>query len=108
MFRITGGKGFHINFTNGITLSMQFGGGNYCDNRDIPMTVAVPREIECINAEVAVFRTKGDKKGCMGWLTEEAWKAVFKEDLGDDVAGYVSMDQWLQVFLWCMRHKKIR
>lgn len=33
-FYITGGKGFHIVFHNGWTLSVQFGPGNYCDNYD--------------------------------------------------------------------------
>ena len=31
-FKITGGKGFHITFENGYTVSVQFGGGSYCDN----------------------------------------------------------------------------
>jgi len=31
-FRITHNKGFHITFPNGLTLSTQFGGGNYCEN----------------------------------------------------------------------------
>lgn len=34
MFKITSGKGFHITFENGYTVSVQFGGGNYCDNYD--------------------------------------------------------------------------
>lgn len=108
MFRITCGRGFHIEFSNGITLSTQFGGGNYCNNHDLPVIGDRFKDTECVNAEVAVFKTKGDKRGCQGWLTKEAWKDVFKEDLGDDVAGYVSVDQWLQVFLWCMKHKKVR
>ena len=33
-FRITGGKGFHLTFANGYTVSVQFGPGNYCDNYD--------------------------------------------------------------------------
>jgi hypothetical protein len=32
MFKITGGKGFHITFENGWTVSVQFGPGNYADN----------------------------------------------------------------------------
>lgn len=32
MFRITDGKGFHITFENGYTVSVQFGMWNYCDN----------------------------------------------------------------------------
>lgn len=35
MFRITGKKGFHIQFENGWTVSVQFGPGNYCDNYDL-------------------------------------------------------------------------
>lgn len=32
MFKITGGKGFHMTFDNGWTASVQWGFGNYCDN----------------------------------------------------------------------------
>jgi hypothetical protein len=32
--KITDGKGFHITFANGYTVSVQFGPGNYCDNYD--------------------------------------------------------------------------
>lgn len=31
-FCVTDGKGFHITFVNGWTVSVQFGPGNYCDN----------------------------------------------------------------------------
>lgn len=34
-FSITDGKGFHIRFENGATVSVQFGYGNYCDNYDM-------------------------------------------------------------------------
>lgn len=34
MFRITRGKGFHVSFPNGYTVSVQFGPGNYCDHYD--------------------------------------------------------------------------
>lgn len=33
-FAITYGKGFHIKFDNGITVSVQFGPGSYCENYD--------------------------------------------------------------------------
>lgn len=32
MFKITHGKGFHITFENGYTVSVQWGPGNYADN----------------------------------------------------------------------------
>jgi hypothetical protein len=31
-FRITGNKGFQITFSNQVTVSVQFGPGNYCQN----------------------------------------------------------------------------
>lgn len=34
MFRITSGKGFHVTFPNGYTVSVQWGPGNYCATRD--------------------------------------------------------------------------
>ena len=27
-------KGFHITFNNGLTISVQFGAGNYCSNKE--------------------------------------------------------------------------
>lgn len=33
-FDITGGKGFHMTFANGWTISVQFGAGSYCDHHD--------------------------------------------------------------------------
>lgn len=35
MFRIQQGKGFHITFANGYTISVQFGPGNYCDHHGV-------------------------------------------------------------------------
>ena len=32
MFKITNGKGFQVTFSNGNTISVQFGARNYCDN----------------------------------------------------------------------------
>src|SRR5262245_38291883 len=36
-FSISGRKGFHVTFDNGWTVSVQFGGGNYCDNYNEPI-----------------------------------------------------------------------
>ena len=35
MFRITDNKGFHLTFKNGVTISVQFGIGNYGDNYNL-------------------------------------------------------------------------
>jgi len=36
MFNITNGKGFTMTFANGWTVSVQFGGLNYCQHYDYP------------------------------------------------------------------------
>ena len=35
MFKITEGKGFHMTFANGWTVSVQWGSGNYCPNYSV-------------------------------------------------------------------------
>ena len=48
------GRGFQYTLTNGYTLSVAFGAGNYCDNRDEPF-YAEEHNYESSNFEVAVF-----------------------------------------------------
>jgi len=62
MFAITKNKGFHITFENGINVSVQFGGGNYCDNYDWKIAkhtciIAPPSS----NAEVMIWRYENGK-----------------------------------------------
>lgn len=82
-FSICGTKGFHVRTPSGWTLSVQFGGGNYCDNYDEPINdEPVPPSA---NAEIAVWETSNfDERG---WL-----------DLGDDdVAGHVTVLQVVDI-----------
>lgn len=76
-FSITHGKGFHITFENGFTVSVQFGGGNYCSNYDLAVGSGrsgedLPRSS---TAELAAWGADGS------WLQLEE---------GDDVVGYQS------------------
>ena len=93
MFRITSGKGFHITFPNGITISTQFGGGNYCDNYNDRIGHDNPESISSSNCEIGIWRHGGE------WCTGEVVKAAGLEDEfgGDMVAGYVSMENWLKL-----------
>ena len=80
MFDITNGKGFKMTFANGWTVSVQFGGLNYCQYYDYPSADPVlgyhgPSK----DAEIAAW----DKDG--NWY-----------NFGDDtVKGYVSVDDLL-------------
>ena len=61
-FYITGGKGFHITFENGYTVSVQFGPGNYCDNYKVKIgrDEKAAGEGGSRNAECAVWASDGD------------------------------------------------
>lgn len=53
-------KGFHMTFPNGLTVSVQWGAGNYCDNRfpkDMDFTFS--KDAESDTAEVAVIDQDG-------------------------------------------------
>jgi len=62
---ITSGKGFHITFANGWTVSVQFAGGNYCENRDDPIgherdEWPASGKKGCRDAEVAAWGPDGE------------------------------------------------
>ena len=55
-FKTCSNKGFHMTFNNGWTVSVQFGGGNYCDNYDFPIgKEREQRGMTSSNAEVAYW-----------------------------------------------------
>lgn len=70
------GKGFRMTFDNGLSLSVQWGTMNYCDNNSMRRDV---NDSSCANAEVAVWDQNGK------WMTK-----VFIPGLMDDVAGYLT------------------
>lgn len=98
-FGITMAKGFHLTFPNGYTISTQFGGGNYCLNRD--MEIERPtRDIFSNNAEIAIWSDSED------WVTEKAHKAITGKDLCDSVDGYVSIRNWKKYLDWTASQKE--
>lgn len=110
MFKIISGKGFHITFKNGVTVSVQFGWGNYCDkypnNKDMftenleyikDWKDPLPRE-GSPNAEVAIW-DKNDK-----WITKEYIKSI-NEEAYDDVIGFQTPEQVLDILNWAKNYK---
>jgi hypothetical protein len=91
-FRISNGKGFTITFDNGLTLSTQFGPGNYCENRnkyfDLEFSVRsiVAGEKGSKTAEIAVIGP--DKE----WMTEKVLGSGT-----DDVIGWINVSDWLEI-----------
>ena len=97
-FVSTMNKGFHMTFANGLTVSVQWGAGNYCDNHfpaNADFSFSKPAESD--TAEVAV------------WDKDEKWidpQSFVNYEIGGDgmVVGWLTADQvveWMHnVALW--------
>lgn len=95
MFKITRGRGLQITFVNGYTVSLQFGWGNYSDNRNempVPFTSVGCRitDVKCgqngsITAEGAILAPKT--------------RALVELPGGDTVAGYLTPEQALSLMV---------
>lgn len=92
-FAICSNKGFHLTLPNGLVVSTQFGGGNYCDNRRNEICSTLTKGEASNNVEVAFFWYGADRN----WATCEVFKAARIKSPNDDVAGYVTMKQWLRL-----------
>ncbi len=79
-FRITSAKGFHITFSNGWTISVQFGPGNYCEN----YYADISREGNTDAGEKGSATAETAYWGPDGNMVEED---------GDSVQGYQTVDQ---------------
>jgi len=73
-------RGFQYTLTNGYKLSVAFGAGNYCDNRNEPF-YADETGYESSNFEVAVFEPNGDMV--------DLFPAEEEGDFSDQVIGWV-------------------
>lgn len=77
MLTITAGTGFQM-VLNGYTVSVQFGGGNYCQHRHLGWQL--PKQMwKSEDAEIAVWENSTNE-----WL---------RLGNGDDVAGWVSAEK---------------
>ncbi len=92
--KITDGKGFHLAFENGLTISVQFGYGNYCANKH-----KSPKENRCTSAEIAIFPTKNIKG--VDWLTNK----FLPKSRGMDVVGWVKPDELASLIRRVQRSK---
>jgi len=102
MFKITSGKGFHLIFKNGVTLSTQIGWGNYCDNYNFSgdmESIMKKNSWESKDCEIGIW----DKN--KNWITKQMNKELFNEKNSDDVKGYVNFKNWLKIVDWCKNYK---
>jgi hypothetical protein len=62
-FASTNNRGFQMTFENGWTISVQFGFGNYCSNRNHPDGWYASKDVEyfsCPDAEIAIWDSFGE------------------------------------------------
>lgn len=80
-------KGFHMTFENGLTASVQWGKGNYCDNHfSDEYGFLCNKDVRSNTAEVAVW--KGEK-----WLDANDFVPEEKCGSCDDVVGWLTPEQ---------------
>jgi len=83
-----------LNLENGWTVSVQFGSGNYCRNRDLTGRVNPFTDTSdfnsCVNAEIAAWITDSRSNGI---TNTDDW---YKFDDGDTVRGWQSPSQVLE------------
>ena len=101
MLTINNGCGFQLTFENGITVSVQFGYGHYCANRNNRNFSRPQERCSSDNAEVAVIGANGE------WLTREVFEKLGWDDPCDDVAGYVAADEVAKLIAACQALPKV-
>ena len=72
--------GFTLTFANGLTISVQFGSGNYCDNRSFGLGESNIND--CSNAEIAIWN-ESNQWFNFGSDTVKGWVST------DDVAKWI-------------------
>jgi hypothetical protein len=89
MLKVTGGKGFALTFANGWTASVQFGTGNYCDNRNRSLYSEWITQSVIESADVRAGEAGSVNAEIAAWDADGKWY-----DFGSDtVKGWVSADE---------------
>lgn len=98
-FKSTMCKGFTMTFANGLTASVQWGFGNYCDNHHNIDLAFNDTDIESSTAEVAVFHGKRNMIDVNHFLPKELGSC-------DTVAGWLTPDQVVD-FLYKVKNANV-
>ena len=83
-FAVYGGRGFHITFDNGCTVSVMFGPCNYCSAREFEKISGNLESHSCSDAEVAVWDAEGN------WLIKDG-------NFASEIVGSVLPDKVAQL-----------
>jgi hypothetical protein len=102
-------SGIHFTFDNKFILSIQYGYGNYCENRSVDQTLDKPVDYlslnhkphKSINAEIAILHQDKDIK-----FYENNDMMTFgrvANGLDDEVAGWIPTEKIMDVMEWVRR-----
>ena len=117
-----GCRGFHLKFPNGVTLSTQFGPGNYGDNYKADFDEKPKNGYQSTKAEIAIWTDEiithivfDEERKSDRWITH-LLPGKFKVDrpyMIDDesnwepgkffcsIGGWIKFEDWLEIFDWC-------
>lgn len=96
MFKITMHKGFHMTFENGVTVSVQWGSGNHCENKNDNYDAAknAKSSYDCLTAEVAAWTRDGE------WILPQLIDLEY-----DTVIGYQTTEDVLRIMELAKNYK---
>jgi hypothetical protein len=100
--KTTHNRGIHIIHDDGTTFSLQWGVGNYCENKNLDdvkgmmLQITTMPDAESSNCEVAVFDASGAR------ITNEYFET------NDCIAGYVDIKEALDIAINNRKLKNVR
>jgi len=101
MLRLIKNKGFHITFDNNVTVSVQMGGGNYCDNYDWTIakhTCVIAPPSSCV--EIMCWRNIDNKPD---EVFRKQWHNYINNKGG--VIGWANMNKLLETLNWAAKYE---
>lgn len=99
-FHTTYLNGYRMDFANGVTISVQWKPGNYCENYNVPLTGSLNSygNLPSPDAEIAIWVRNGDSSSSR-WITRAFYEAYIGES-NDDVIGRLTPDQVAMAIIW--------
>lgn len=101
-FSVTEGRGFHITFANGWSVSVQFGPGNYCEHYE---KLSQCPDYKKYNEWVREFGEAGSGTAEIAVIAPGSGLidlTEFDPEWSDSVAGYVTPAKVVELMVWTM------
>ncbi|PGF05093.1 hypothetical protein [Bacillus toyonensis] len=100
MFKSFNNKGFELNFTNGVSISVQWGYSNYCSVRDLDRKHDDSMQVSEHKSETAEIEIMHGKKNITGEFAEH-----YKLSADSHVIGWLQADVVANAITWAQNYK---